>query len=38
MKLPPVVSREQWLEARKALLVREKELNCARDVLDAAIG
>lgn len=31
-----VVSREDWLEARKALLVREKELTRQRDELSAA--
>jgi predicted dithiol-disulfide oxidoreductase (DUF899 family) len=33
MSLPEVVSREEWLAARKALLVREKELTRARDAL-----
>jgi len=33
--LPPVVSREQWLEARRALLLKEKELTRARDALNA---
>lgn len=33
--LPPVVSRAQWLEARRALLRKEKELTRARDVLNA---
>jgi len=28
-----VVSREQWIEARKALMIREKELTRARDAL-----
>ncbi|MGV1870511.1 DUF899 domain-containing protein [Agrobacterium rosae] len=31
-----VVSREEWLEARKALLVKEKELTRARDRLNEA--
>jgi predicted dithiol-disulfide oxidoreductase (DUF899 family) len=31
MSLPDVVSREQWLAARKQLLVKEKELTRARD-------
>ncbi|WP_035724275.1 DUF899 domain-containing protein [Fodinicurvata fenggangensis] len=31
-----VVSREDWLEARKALLAREKELTRQRDALSAA--
>ena len=35
MTLPEVVSREEWLVARKALLVREKELTRARDALNA---
>jgi predicted dithiol-disulfide oxidoreductase (DUF899 family) len=34
MSLPPVVSRDEWLVARKALLVREKELTRARDALN----
>jgi predicted dithiol-disulfide oxidoreductase (DUF899 family) len=33
--LPPVVSREQWYEARNALLVKEKELTRARDAMAA---
>jgi predicted dithiol-disulfide oxidoreductase (DUF899 family) len=28
---PPIVSREQWLDERKKLLVREKELTKHRD-------
>lgn len=32
----PVVSREEWLAARKALLVEEKELTRMRDRLNAA--
>jgi predicted dithiol-disulfide oxidoreductase (DUF899 family) len=35
MALPDVVSRDEWLEARKALLVREKEATRARDALNA---
>ncbi|MEQ9822837.1 MAG: DUF899 domain-containing protein [Puniceicoccaceae bacterium] len=33
--LPPVVSRETWLEARKALLIREKEATRLHDALAA---
>ncbi len=35
MALPEVVSRQDWLVARQALLVREKELTRARDQLSA---
>ena len=35
MSLPQVVSREQWLAARKELLAREKEMTRARDALNA---
>ena len=35
MTLPDVVSREEWLAARTALLVREKEATRARDALNA---
>lgn len=35
MSLPKIVSRKEWLEARKALLAREKELTRARDALNA---
>jgi hypothetical protein len=35
MSLPDVVSREQWLEARRELLAREKEHTRARDALNA---
>ena len=35
MALPEVVSRERWLEARLALLAREKEETRRRDVLNA---
>ena len=34
MSLPEVTSREQWLAARKELLVREKELTRLRDALN----
>jgi predicted dithiol-disulfide oxidoreductase (DUF899 family) len=35
MSLPEVVSREQWLAARKALLAEEKKLTRRRDALNA---
>lgn len=35
MTLPNAVSREQWLAARKTLLVKEKEMTRARDALSA---
>lgn len=35
MKTPPIVSREQWDDARERLLVREKELTRARDAIAA---
>lgn len=35
MNLPQVVSRNEWLEARKDLLVKEKEATRARDALRA---
>jgi predicted dithiol-disulfide oxidoreductase (DUF899 family) len=35
MSLPDVVSREEWRAARKALLVKEKELTRQRDALNA---
>jgi predicted dithiol-disulfide oxidoreductase (DUF899 family) len=35
MNLPQVVSREEWLAARKKLLAREKELTRQRDALTA---
>jgi predicted dithiol-disulfide oxidoreductase (DUF899 family) len=35
MSLPEVVSHEEWRAARKALLVREKEMTRARDALNA---
>ena len=34
MTLPNIVSREEWLVARKALLVKEKEMTRARDALN----
>ena len=30
-----IVSRGEWIEARKALLAKEKELTAARDLLSA---
>jgi predicted dithiol-disulfide oxidoreductase (DUF899 family) len=33
--MPPIVSREAWLKARKALLAREKEMTRQRDALNA---
>jgi predicted dithiol-disulfide oxidoreductase (DUF899 family) len=35
MSLPDVVSREQWLEARRQLLASEKEYTRSRDALNA---
>lgn len=35
MNLPEVVSREEWLVARKALLEKEKEVTRARDMINA---
>src|SRR5580704_11481130 len=35
MSLPEIASREEWLAARKALLVREKELTRQKDLLNA---
>jgi predicted dithiol-disulfide oxidoreductase (DUF899 family) len=35
MSLPQVVSREEWLVARKELLAKEKELTRTRDALNA---
>jgi predicted dithiol-disulfide oxidoreductase (DUF899 family) len=35
MSLPQVVSRDEWLLARKELLEREKELTRVRDALSA---
>jgi predicted dithiol-disulfide oxidoreductase (DUF899 family) len=34
-ELPEVVSREEWLTARKELLVNEKALTRARDRINA---
>jgi predicted dithiol-disulfide oxidoreductase (DUF899 family) len=36
MQSHPIVSREEWIEARKALMAREKELTRARDRLSEA--
>jgi predicted dithiol-disulfide oxidoreductase (DUF899 family) len=36
MKTPPIVSAQEWLAAREALLVKEKELTRARDAMAAA--
>jgi predicted dithiol-disulfide oxidoreductase (DUF899 family) len=36
LDLPPVVSAQEWLAARKELLVREKALTKARDELHSA--
>src|SRR4051794_30487408 len=35
MKLPKVVSPDEWLAARKELLAKEKEFNRQRDALSA---
>ncbi|MFI8075047.1 DUF899 family protein [Streptomyces sp. NPDC086033] len=35
-RLPEVVSREEWLRARKELLAEEKEVTRARDRVNAA--
>ena len=35
MQLPPIVSEQEWQEARDALLVKEKELTHARDAMAA---
>ena len=35
MSLPEIVSRQEWVEARKALLVKEKQFTKARDALCA---
>jgi len=35
MHLPGIVSRAEWLDARRALLVKEKELTRQRDALNA---
>ncbi len=36
MKTPPIVSAQEWEEARQQLLVKEKELTRARDAMAAA--
>jgi len=36
MQLPRVVAREEWLAARKRLLIQEKQATRARDALNAA--
>jgi predicted dithiol-disulfide oxidoreductase (DUF899 family) len=36
MSLPEIVTREEWLAARRALLAQEKELTRARDAVNAA--
>ncbi|HWK73892.1 MAG TPA: DUF899 domain-containing protein [Povalibacter sp.] len=35
MNLPPIVSRTEWLSARRELLAKEKELTLQRDILNA---
>ena len=35
MAFPDVVTREEWLEARKRLLVKEKDATRERDALNA---
>jgi predicted dithiol-disulfide oxidoreductase (DUF899 family) len=35
MNLPDVASREEWLDARKRLLAKEKEATRALDALNA---
>ena len=35
MKTPPIVSPQEWDEARDRLLVKEKELTRARDAMAA---
>ena len=35
MKMPPIVSPQEWRDAREGLLVKEKELTRARDALAA---
>jgi len=35
MKTPPIVSPEEWEAAHQRLLVKEKELTCARDTMAA---
>jgi len=36
MDIPPVVSQQEWLAARRDLLVKEKEVTRAEDAVDAA--
>jgi len=36
MNTPPIVSRQEWTDAREEMLVREKELTRARDALAAS--
>jgi predicted dithiol-disulfide oxidoreductase (DUF899 family) len=36
MKMPPIVSAQEWQAAREALLVKEKELTRTRDAMAAA--
>jgi predicted dithiol-disulfide oxidoreductase (DUF899 family) len=36
MKTPPIVSQQEWEDARQRLLVKEKELTRARDAMAAA--
>src|SRR5580704_13870684 len=36
MKTPPIVSQQEWEDARQQLLVKEKELTRARDAMAAA--
>ncbi|HMG02639.1 MAG TPA: DUF899 family protein [Edaphobacter sp.] len=36
MKTPPIVSQQEWEDARQQLLVKEKELTHARDAMAAA--
>jgi predicted dithiol-disulfide oxidoreductase (DUF899 family) len=35
MKIPTIVSREEWMAAREKILVKEKELTRARDAVAA---
>ena len=35
MKMPPIVSPQEWEAAREELLVKEKELTRARDAMAA---
>jgi predicted dithiol-disulfide oxidoreductase (DUF899 family) len=38
MKMPPIVSPQEWKSASEELLVKEKELTRARDALAAERG